>query len=369
MKVPFYELNTVHRSIQQELDAAYQRVVLSGTYILGTDLNSFEKNFADYCNARHCIAVGNGLDALHLIVRAMEIGTGDEVIVPANTFIASWLAISFAGATPVPVEPDVRTYNINPELIEAAITPKTKAIMVVHLYGQPADIDPINALAKKYGLKVIEDSAQAHGARYKDNRIGGLSDAAGFSFYPTKNLGALGDAGAVITNNDGLAEKIRLLRQYGSPIKYQHDIKGFNTRLDELQAAFLNVKLTKLEAWNAKRVELAAQYQEALADVDQIVIPYVPSWATPVWYSYVILHPNRDALIEKLKKAGIGTLIHYPCPPHLSGSYAEMQYRPGDFPITEKISREILSLPMGPHLDKEQINLVVKALKDSLISG
>lgn len=256
MKVPFLNLKAPYLELQQELDAAYRRVMESGWYILGQEVEAFEAEFAAYCGTQYCVGVGNGLEALHLILRAMEIGQEDEVIVPANTYIATWLAVSYAGAIPVPVEPDEKTYNINPEQIEAAITPKTKAILAVHLYGQPANMDLINAIAKRYQLRVIEDAAQAHGARYKGRRVGGLGDAAGFSFYPGKNLGALGDGGAVTTNDCHLANKIRLLRNYGSRVKYFNEMKGFNSRLDELQAAFLRVKLTKLDEWNARRDQI-----------------------------------------------------------------------------------------------------------------
>src|SRR5664280_2839469 len=253
MKVPFLELKPAYNELRDELDAAYHRVMDSGWYLLGNEIESFETGFAKYCEAGHCVAVGNGLDALHLILRAYDIGAGDEVIVPTNTFIATWLAVSYAGATPVPVEPDKATYNINPAKIEAAITGKTKAIMPVHLYGQPADMDPILEIADKYRIKVIEDAAQAHGARYKKKRVGGLGDAAGFSFYPGKNLGAFGDGGAVTTNDPIIAEKVRQLSNYGSQVKYSHNIKGFNSRLDEIQAALLRVKLRHLDEWNARR--------------------------------------------------------------------------------------------------------------------
>jgi dTDP-4-amino-4,6-dideoxygalactose transaminase len=372
MNVPFLDLKAPYLELQQDLDAAYRRVMESGWYILGQELTGFEVEFAAYCNTQHCVGVGNGLEALHLILRAMEIGSGDEVIVPANTYIATWLAVSYAGAVPVPVEPDARTYNINPEHLEAAITTKTKAILVVHLYGQPADMDAINAIAKRYQLKVIEDAAQAHGARYKGQRVGSLSDAAGFSFYPGKNLGALGDGGAVTTNDGNLANKIRLLRNYGSRVKYLNEVKGVNSRLDELQAAFLRVKLTKLDAWNTRRTQVAHQYFEYLADLPDLILPFVPAWAEPAWHLFVVRHPDRSTLEQRLKDAGIGVLIHYPVPPHLSDAYkAETQF--GSFPITEQVAQDILSLPISPHMTNTEILQVINKIQENvpvhLLSG
>ena len=310
----------------------------------------------------HCVGVGNGLEALHLILRAYGIGPDDEVIVPANTYIATWLAVSYAGARPVPVDPDERTYNLDPELIDAAITPRTRAIMPVHLYGQPADMDPIKAIAARHGLKVIEDAAQAHGTRYKGRRVGGLGDAANFSFYPGKNLGALGDGGAVVTNDADLAEKVRVLRNYGSRVKYHNEAKGFNSRLDELQAALLRVKLRHLDAWNERRRQVARVYLENLAATD-LVLPWVPEWAEPVWHLFLVRHPQRDAWQQRLQQAGIGTMIHYPIPPHLQPAYAEMGFGEGAFPVTEAIHREVLSLPMGPHLELAEQDQVIQALR------
>ena len=352
-KIPFLELKPAYDELRDELDAAYHRVMDSGWYLLGNEIESFEAEFARYCEAKHCIAVGNGLDALHLILRAYGIGAGDEVIVPANTFIATWLAVSYAGATPVPVEPDLKTFNLDPKRIEAAITRKTKAIMPVHLYGQPADMDPIMSIARERGLKVIEDSAQAQGARYKGRRTGSLGHAAGHSFYPGKNLGAFSDAGAVTTSDAELADRIRTLRNYGSKKKYHNEIKGFNSRMDELQAAFLRVKLGKLDEWNARRRGVAAIYQAELSGIMNLAPPFVPKWAEPVWHLFVLRHPKRDALQQKLAVADIGTLIHYPVPPHLSGAYSDGQWLRGSFPIAEELSDTVLSLPMGPHLTQE----------------
>jgi dTDP-4-amino-4,6-dideoxygalactose transaminase len=358
MKVPFLELKPAYDELRDELDAAYHRVMDSGWYLLGSEIESFEAGFAKYCEAKHCVAVGNGLDALHLILRAYDIGAGDEVIVPTNTFIATWLAVSYAGATPVPVEPDLKTFNLDPKRIEAAITPKTKAIMPVHLYGQPADMDPIISIARKHRLKVVEDNAQAQGARYKGRRTGSLGDAAGNSFYPGKNLGAFSDAGAVTTNDADLADKVRTLRNYGSKKKYFNDEKGFNSRLDELQAAFLRVKLKKLDEWNTRRRGVAACYLAELSQVPNLALPFVPEWAEPVWHLFVVRHPKRDALQQKLAAADIGTLIHYPVPAHLSGAYADGPWKRHDFPIAEELAGTVLSLPIGPHLLNEQTRFV-----------
>lgn len=362
MNVPFLDLKSAYLELKDELDSAYQRVMESGWYILGSEVDAFEREFAAYCGVKHCIGVGNGLDGLHLILRAAGIGPGDEVIVPANTYIATWLAVSYAGATPVPVEPNERTYNIDPARVEAAITRRTKAIMPVHLYGQPADMDPILEIAQRHGLWVFEDAAQAHGARYKGRRIGSLGDAAGFSFYPGKNLGAFGDAGAVTTNNDELAERIRALRNYGSQAKYINKYRGFNSRLDELQAALLRVKLRHLDEWNARRSRVAATYNQALIETE-LILPYVPEWAEPVWHLYVIRSRNRDLLQQRLGGAGIGTLIHYPIPPHLQDAYKDLGLTKGAYPITERLAHEVLSLPMGPHLLPEHVNAVVQAVK------
>jgi len=359
--IPFLDLHAAYLELRAELDAAAQRVLASGWYILGAEVEAFEREFAAYCEVEHCVGVGNGLEALHLILRAYGIGPGDEVIVPANTYIATWLAVSYAGAKPVPVEPDARTYNVDPALIEAAITPATKAILPVHLYGQPAEMDPINAVAARYGLKVIEDAAQAHGARYRGRRVGGLGDAAGFSFYPGKNLGALGDGGAVVTKDAELAERVRVLRNYGSRVKYHNEVKGFNSRLDELQAALLRVKLPVLDEWNQRRRDAAARYLDGLAG-SELGLPFAPEWAEPVWHLFVVRHPQRDELQRRLQQAGIGTMIHYPVPPHLQPAYAEWGYGAGAFPITEAIHREVLSLPMGPQLTVAQELRVIEVL-------
>jgi dTDP-4-amino-4,6-dideoxygalactose transaminase len=358
--IPFLDLKASYLELKQELDEAYFRVVESGWYILGPEVEAFEGEFAEYCNVKHCISIGNGLEALHLILRSMGIGPGDEIIVPSNTFIATWLAVSYSGAIPVPVEPDERTFNIDVNKIVPAITERTKAIIPVHLYGQPADMDPINEIAKNYKLKVIEDAAQAHGATYKGKRVGGISDAAGFSFYPGKNLGAFGDAGAVTTNDSDLAARVRVLRNYGSRIKYLNEIKGFNSRLDPLQAAFLRVKIKHLDDWNNRRRRIAAKYLEAITGGSAMTLPLVPSWAEPVWHLFVILTPQRDLLQKHLADYGIQTLIHYPVPPHRQGAYRELSHL--DLPVSERIHRQTLSLPMGPVMSDKDASYVAKAV-------
>lgn len=353
-------MGSPYRELKEELDAAYVRVMESGWYILGREVEAFEAEYAAYCGARYCVGVGNGLEALHLILCAMDIGPGDEVIVPANTYIATWLAVSYTGAVPVPVEPDGRTYNMDVTRVEAAITERTKAVLPVHLYGQPADMDPINEIARRHNLRVIEDAAQAHGARYKGRKTGTLGDAAGFSFYPGKNLGALGDGGAVVTNDGAVAQKVRLLRNYGSRVKYYNEVRGYNSRLDELQAALLRVKLRHLDDWNARRRRLSVHYLELRHD--SLIQPYVPEWADPVWHLYVVRTAKRPELVELLDRNGIGCLIHYPVPPHLQDAYGELHYPAGSFPLTEKMADEVLSLPMGPHLAESDLRTIVATL-------
>jgi dTDP-4-amino-4,6-dideoxygalactose transaminase len=361
-KIPFLNLAAPYQELQPELDAAYQRVMDSGWYIGGPEVAQFEQDFARYCGTRHCIGVGNGLDALCLILRAYGIGAGDDVIVPANTYIATWLAVSYSGARPVPLEPVEHTYNLDPARLQAVITPHTRAIIPVHLYGQTAEMDLINEVAHKYDLRVIEDAAQAHGALYKGHRAGSLGDAAGWSFYPGKNLGAQGDAGAVTTDDDELADRLRVLRNYGSREKYFNEVKGFNSRLDPLQAAFLGVKLKYLEDWNKRRKVVAGRYMEALSGLGSIALPSIPPGMDPCWHQFVIRHPLRDALQKHLEAQGIGTLIHYPVPPHLSGAYADDGFRAGEFPISEALATTVLSLPMGPHLSLEQVDKVAEAI-------
>jgi dTDP-4-amino-4,6-dideoxygalactose transaminase len=362
--ISFLDVLASYQELKDELDQAYNRVLSSGTYILGKEVEEFENEFAAYCGAGYCIGVGNGLDALHLILRGYGIGAGDEVIVPANTYIATWLAVTYTGANPVPVEPDFRTYNLDPERLESAITSKTKAILAVHLYGQPAAMDQITEIAQKHGLRVIEDSAQSHGASYFGKKTGVLGNAAGFSFYPGKNLGAFGDAGAVVTNDAQLAEQVRILRNYGSRVKYYNEVKGFNSRLDPLQAAFLRVKLKHLDDWNQRRRMLADYYLKALDGLPGLGLPNVPVGIWPVWHLFVIQHPDRDALHQYLAKAGIGSLIHYPIPPHLSEAYRDLKYQVNDYPITEGLAASLLSLPMGPHLSLQDASQVVHVIQE-----
>lgn len=363
MKVRFLDMKAPYQELKQELDEAYHRVMQSGQYILGEEVEAFEAEFAAYCGVRHCIGVGNGLEALHLILRACGIGPGDEVIVPANTYIATWLAVSYAGAIPVPVEPDARTYNLDPSRVEHAITERTRAILPVHLYGQPADMEPLLEIASRHDLRVIEDAAQAHGGVYHGKKVGALSVAAGWSFYPTKNLGAHGDAGAVTTSDDQLAERVRLLRNYGSRAKYFNEIQGFNSRLAPLQAAFLRVKLARLDEWNRRRSDIAKLYLEGLDGIPGLGLPAVAPDMEPVWHVFVVQHSERNGLQEHLRKLDIGTLIHYPVPPHLSNAYSAMGLPPGTYPITESMAETILSIPMHPHLSPADVETVIEALR------
>jgi len=367
IKVPFLDIKASYLELKDEFDAAYHRVMDSGWVLLGQETEALEQEFAAFCEAKHCVAVGNGLDALQLVLRAWEVGPGDEVIVPAHTFIATWLAVSNVGAIPVPVEPDSKTYNIDVGRIEAAITAKTKAIIPVHLYGQPADIDPIMAIAAKHGLKVLEDNAQAQGARYKGRRTGSLGHAAATSFYPGKNLGAFGDAGAVTTNNENLAERLRMLRNYGSKVKYHHDLQGVNSRMDELQAGFLRVKLARLDEWNARRQIIGKFYLNQLNSVSGLLgLPFVPEWAEPVWHLFVVRCFGRNLMKKHLEKNGIQTLIHYPIPSHLCPVFEYLQIPPGSLLTCELLSKEVLSLPIGPHLELEPVNLVISAVEKFL---
>jgi len=359
--IKFNDLLAENKLIEKEIKEAINNVVDSGWYILGNEVKKFEEEFADYCNASYCVGVGNGLEALHLILRAYDIGEGDEVIIPANTYIATALAVSYAGAKPVLVEPDERTYNINLDLIEEKINSNTKAILPVHLYGQPADMDPINEIAKKHDLKVIEDAAQAHGALYKDRKTGSLGDAAGFSFYPTKNLGALGDAGAVTTNDKELADKIKVLRNYGSQKKYYNKYKGFNSRLDEMQAAVLRVKLKYLDEWNNDRRKMANIYLDNINN-ENLTLPYVPDWAKPVWHLFVVKSEERDEFQNYLLENNIKTKIHYPVPLHLQEAYNNLGYNKGDFSISEQLANKILSLPFWVGIDKKNIEYTCSVL-------
>ncbi len=363
MTVPFLDLRAAYGELRDELDSAYRRVMTSGRYILGEEVEAFEAEWAEYCGAGRCVGVASGLDALHLALRAAGIGPGDEAIVPSNTYIATWLAVSHAGAVPVPVEPDPVTFTMDPSLVEDAIGPRTRAIVPVHLYGHPADMDPILEVAERHGLFVLEDAAQAHGARYRGRRCGALGHAAAWSFYPGKNLGAFGDAGAVTTDDPALADRIRVLGNYGSRVKYRNETRGFNSRLDPLQAAFLRVKLARLDEWNARRLGIAALYIKELADVGGLGLSSVRDWVEPCWHLFVIQHPGRDVLQENLTEAGVGTLIHYPVPPHLSEAYRDAGIPKGSLPIAEKLANEVLSLPIGPHLTKSDAKFAIDAVQ------
>ncbi|WP_022803011.1 DegT/DnrJ/EryC1/StrS family aminotransferase [Deinococcus ficus] len=368
MNVPFLDLKAPYLELQGEIDAAVTRVLQSGWYLLGDELEAFELEYATYTGTRHCVGVGNGLDALHLVLKAWDIGPGDEVIVPSNTYIATWLAVTQVGATPVPVEPNEHTYNLDPSLIRTAITARTRAIIPVHLYGQPADMGPILEIARAHKLFVLEDAAQSQGARYDGRSAGGLGDAAAWSFYPGKNLGAFGDAGAITTNDDALAARLRKLRNYGSAVKYVHELQGGNTRLDEVQAAVLRVKLRHLDEWNDRRRRIAQAYTKRLANKG-LVLPKVMAGAEPVWHVYVVRSPDREALQRKLAEAGVQTLIHYPTPPHLQGAYASLGWTEGQFPLSEKIHREVLSLPIGPHMSDAQVESVIGAVEAALATS
>jgi len=360
--IPFLDLKEIQLKQADKLSEAFNRVLNSGWYILGEEVKAFEREYAAYCGAGECVGVANGLDAIILALRALSIGPGDEVLVPSNTYIATWLAVSHVGATPVPVEPLLATANMDPALLEAALTPRTKAILPVHLYGQPADLDPILQFAREHGLKVIEDGAQSHGARYRGQRLGAHGDVVAWSFYPGKNLGALGDGGAITTNDPEIAEKIRVLRNYGSRVKYHNEVIGYNSRLDELQAALLRVKLPELDADNRQRGAIAARYQEGLAE-SGLSLPVIAEGCESAWHLYVVRHPQRDALARALSTKGIGTVIHYPIPPHMQPAYADAGIAAGSLPISERLHAEVLSLPIGPTMSLAQADAVIDAIR------
>ena len=362
-RIPFVTFLQMEKELNDDLRDAFNRVFTRSWYIDGVEDKAFEKAFSEYCETKYCVGVGNGLDALMLALKALGIGVGDEVIVPSNTYIATALAVTYVGATPVFVEPDIRTFNIDPILIEEAITEKTKAIMPVHLYGQACDMDSILAVAKKYGLKLVEDCAQAHGATYKGKKVGTFGEAAGFSFYPGKNLGALGDAGAVVTNDKELADKIRALGNYGSDYKYHHIYKGNNSRMDELQAAFLAAKLPHLERMNAERRRVAAKYTEGIKN-SKVVTPYVLPNCVPVWHIYGIRCAERDDLEKHLNEKGINTNKHYPIPMHLQECYKDLKIPKGSLPIAEEISSTELSIPMYYGMTDEEIQYIIDAINE-----
>lgn len=359
--VPCMDLKAGNLEIATDLNSAYQAVFNSGWYILGQELASFEAEFAEYCDAKFCIGVGNGLDALHLILKAMDIGPGDEVIVPTNTFIATWFAVSLTGATPVPLDPDMHTHNIKAKDAEKLINERTKAIIVVHLYGQSCEMDEFRALSQQFNLKLIEDAAQAHGSTYRGKKVGSLGDAAGFSFYPGKNLGALGDGGAITTNSEVLAEKLRSMRSYGSVKKYHHDIAGVNSRLDELQAAFLRVKLRRLDQWNERRRFIADRYLKEI-DNKNVILPVVAEGVVPVWHLFVVRVKNRDEVQAFLKQKGVETMIHYPKAAHLQGAYSNIEMYQETHAVAELLQDEVLSLPLYPQMTDEQVNQVIAAV-------
>ena len=364
--IPFLDLGAATRELRSEIAAAIDRVLDSGWYIGGQEVETFEEEFALYCGAAHAVGVGNGLDALHLALRAMDIGPGPEVILASNSYFATVLAVSIVGAIPVLVEPDPRTYNLDPARIEPAITERTRAILPTHLYGQPADLDPILEIARRHGLRVLEDAAQAHGARYKGQRVGAHGDAVAWSFYPSKNLGALGDAGGVTTNDSEVARRVRTLGNYGSSRKYVNPVRGVNSRLDPLHAAVLSAKLKRLDEWNGRRAEIAAFYHQQLAG-SGIMLPLVPEWAQPAWHLFVVRSRDRDQLAKDLADAGVQTLIHYPIPPHLQQAYEDLGVPSGSLPVAEELADTVLSLPIGPHLGlaaaAEVVNAVLEADK------
>ena len=362
--IPFLSLKQVNAVYEAELYEAFKEVMDSGWYIMGNKLKQFEQEYATFNQTKYAIGVGNGLDALALSLKALDIGEGDEVIVPSNTYIASWLAVSYEHATPIMVEPRLETYNINPDLIEEKITPRTKAIMPVKLYGQAAELDKIEKIAQKYNLLVVEDNAQSQGSMCAGRLAGSYGDINGTSFYPGKNLGALGDAGAITTNDEALANKVISLRNYGSMKKYYNDEKGYNSRLDEMQAAFLSVKLKYLIQDNAARNQVAAWYTELLRGVGDIVLPVVAQNCTSVYHVYMIRTHQRDALQEHLHKNGIGTVIHYPIPPHLQKAYQDLNYQKGAFPLAEVIAETCISLPMSPILTRSEVEQLANCIKD-----
>lgn len=366
MNVPFLDFSEQYNIIKDEIHSGLDAVFQKGNFILGEEEKAFEEEFARYCEAPHCVGVNSGTDALYLALAALDIQPGDEVILPTFTFIATALCVSYAGAKPVFVDVEDETYNLDPAKLEAVITDKTKVIIPVHLYGQPANMEEILAVAKKHGLKVVEDAAQAHGARYQKKRIGSLGDIACFSFYPTKSLGGFGDGGAVVTSDRPTYEALLKLRDYGRVNRYEHSIKGYNSRLDTVQAVVLSAKLKRLDEWNRMRNTAAGWYEERLADRPQIRTPKIRPDRTHVFQTYAVRVPNRDNVIEEVQKKGVGALIHYPIPVHLQPAYKELNHKKGDFPVAEKLCSEVMSLPMFPHITEEQVERVAQVLKSAL---
>jgi dTDP-3-amino-3,4,6-trideoxy-alpha-D-glucose transaminase len=363
--IPFVDLLADQAELGDELESAVTRVVASGRYLLGPELERFEREFADYCGTRYCVGVGSGLSAIELALRAAGVGPGDEVIVPAYTWIATWLAVSRTGARPVGVDVEAATYNIDASLIAAAISERTAAIVPVHLRGEPADMDAIGEIARARGLAVIEDAAQAHGARHRGRRVGGLGAAGAFSFYPSKNLGTFGDGGAVTTDDEAIAEEVRLLRNYGMRNRYEIEAAGVNSRLAEIQAAVLRAKLPRLDAWNAARADLAERYRRALAGEDAVALPQTADWADPVWHLFVVNLADRDACATALAEHGVQTLVHYPLLPHLAPPYRDSESPAGGFPVAERLARSTLSLPMHPRLDPSRCDQVASLVAAS----
>lgn len=361
LNIPFLDLGPTYCASRNAIDRALNRVVSSGSFVLGRELACFEAAWAAYCESSHAVGLGNGLDALHLGLRALGVAPEDEVLVPSNTFIATWLAVSQCGARPVPVEPDSSTYNMDPALLEASISPRTRAILPVHLYGQPADMDAIQAVADAYGLLVLDDCAQAHGARYRGRPVGSLARLSAWSFYPGKNLGAFGDAGGITTSESTLADILHLFRNYGSVVKYHNEVRGWNSRLDEIHAAVLAAKLPMLDALIADRRRIASRYLHGLSGTG-LVLPSVPEWAEPAWHLFVVRHPARGRFRSELAAMGVQTLIHYPVPPHLQAAYVDLGYKEGDLPIAERIHRDAVSLPLWPGMTDDQIEWVIESV-------
>jgi len=366
MKIPFADLSFQHQEIKKEINSSLNKLFVKSAFILGEEVSLFEKEFAKYCHAKYAVGVNSGTDALFLALLSLGIKEGDEVILPAFTFIATALAVSFTGAKPVFVDINEKTYNIDAEKIKLAITKKTKAIIPVYLYGQPADMQEILKIAKKYNLKVIEDAAQAHGAKYKGKRCGSMGDVGCFSFYPSKNLGAFGDAGIAVTNDKKIYEKLLMLRDYGRKGKYDHIMKGRNSRLDTIQAIILRAKLKRLDKWNRARQKNASYYNKLLKNEKRVIIPRVSKNRNHIYHVYAVRVKNRDKVYELLRKREVGVIIHYPIPLHLQKAYKELKYKKGDFPVSEKVAKEIISLPMSPHMTRKEIKIVASRLKQVL---
>ena len=363
MRIPFLDINSINNEFYNDFSNDFKRVLESGSLILSSEVQEFEDRFAEYCQTKYCVGVGNGLQALEIILRGWGITKDDEVIVPSNTFIATWLAISSVGAIPIPIEPDIDTYNINPDLIEEKITPRTKAIIVVHLYGLPCEMNKIKEIATRHSLKILEDAAQSHGAEYQSRKVGSLGDAAAFSFYPSKNLGALGDGGAITTDDEKLFTKVRLIRNYGKSENYLNNLQGMNSRLDELQAAFLSTKLKSLDDINRRRRNIANKYINQLFEIESIKIPTINNYSLHVFHLFVVRHPKRIKFREELFDLGVDTSIHYPIPPHLQKAYSYLNLNEGSLPISETIHKECISIPIYQTMNEEQISYVVSSIK------